>query len=64
LSYSGNVSIVLTWNFNSTKEIEGENYSLKISSALGNRGRMVRQRFRKMRWRKTIAITLTRQIPF
>jgi hypothetical protein len=29
VSYSGNVSIVLTWNFNSTKEIEGENYSLR-----------------------------------
>src|ERR1700734_2373951 len=27
MSYSGNVSIVLTWYFISTKETEGENYS-------------------------------------
>jgi hypothetical protein len=27
VSYSGNVSILSTWNFNSTKEMEGENYS-------------------------------------
>src|SRR6202050_211705 len=27
LSYSGNVSIVLTWYLISTKEMEGENYS-------------------------------------
>jgi hypothetical protein len=29
LSYSGDLSIVLTWNFNNTKEVEEENYSLR-----------------------------------